>query len=152
MCAKNPTEDNFPMAVAVRPTIRFLSVSRNLNRSSPTSESFYGRLPKLCRSRFLDHWFLHHDSLGPRGGPPWCAPFWRGVLSGLGMTRMRTIHTTSPPRRSPLLCPDCRTPLAYQESFISGVGHIEQWDILTCRRCKHWFEFRHRTQKLRRCD
>ena len=31
MSAKNPTEDNFPMAVAVRPTIRFLSVSLKRN-------------------------------------------------------------------------------------------------------------------------
>jgi hypothetical protein len=44
MSATDPTGDNFPMAVAVRRTSRFMSVSLKRNESSPTPESFYSRL------------------------------------------------------------------------------------------------------------
>ncbi len=63
------------------------------------------------------------------------------------------IKTTAPPAPPPaLVCPSCDERLVYQRSHIGGVNarHVEQWDIYECHNGCGWFEYRHRTRKLRR--
>ena len=42
----------------------------------------------------------------------------------------------------------CDTPLAYQQTVISGIKPIERWDYFECGKCGQ-FVYRERTRKLR---
>jgi len=79
------------------------------------------------------------------------APYRRSMRS-----RQRTrFRTTSPPHEPRAMrCPLCKAALKYTYSYVGGVDarRPEQWDVLVCvadTNCGT-FEYRHRTQKLRR--
>jgi CheY-like chemotaxis protein len=67
--------------------------------------------------------------------------------------RFPRVSTTTPPRQPPdLWYPTCHRPLHYQRSSVGGVSQqqSEQWDEYTCARSCGFFEYRHRTRKVRR--
>jgi two-component system, chemotaxis family, chemotaxis protein CheY len=67
--------------------------------------------------------------------------------------RFPRVSTTTPPRQPPdLWCSTCDRPLNYQRSFVGGVSQqqSEQWDEYTCASSCGFFEYRHRTRKVRR--
>jgi two-component system chemotaxis response regulator CheY len=67
--------------------------------------------------------------------------------------RFPRVSTTTPPRQPPdLWCPTCDRPLHYQRSFVGGVSQqqSEQWDEYTCAGSCGFFEYRHRTRRVRR--
>jgi len=79
------------------------------------------------------------------------APYRRSMRS-----RQRTrFRTTSPPHEPRAMhCPICKAALKYTYSYVGGVDarRPEQWDVLVCvgdAKCGT-FEYRHRTQTLRR--
>jgi|GraSoiStandDraft_25_1057303.scaffolds.fasta_scaffold82009_2 DNA-binding response OmpR family regulator len=62
-------------------------------------------------------------------------------------------ETRTPPSAPPeLRCPICDQPLFYGRSHVGGVSdrHPEQWDYFTCSGMCGTFQYRHRTQKIRR--
>jgi len=66
----------------------------------------------------------------------------------------RSFGTTLPPvPPPPLMCPTCGSAMAYQYSHIGGVGtHREQWDYYSCGSCAAMYQYRERTQKVRRVE
>ena len=59
------------------------------------------------------------------------------------------VFTSTPDVAPPTLrCPICTALLVYQQSVISGVKPIEQWDYFDCRACGP-FVYRERTRRLR---
>lgn len=87
----------------------------------------------------------------PRGSPE---PSTRSAARRtLLKNRFPRVMTTTPPRQPPdLWCPTCDRPLNYHRSFIGGVTQqqSEQWDEYTCANSCGFFEYRHRTRKVRR--
>jgi CheY-like chemotaxis protein len=64
----------------------------------------------------------------------------------------KTHHTNQPDPPAPeLFCPICQRPLFYERTAFSGVPTPERWDEFFCRWCGR-FEYRHRTQSLRRIE
>jgi two-component system cell cycle response regulator DivK len=70
------------------------------------------------------------------------------------MTRAGNRHVTLTPPAAPpvLVCPTCHQFLIYQRSHVgaSGQRHREQWDYFECATGCGAFQFRQRTQALRR--
>jgi CheY-like chemotaxis protein len=62
------------------------------------------------------------------------------------------VTTTTPPSSPPaVVCPACKRPLIYEQSYLGGVNerHREQWDRYACPGLCGTFEYRQRTRKLR---
>ena len=65
------------------------------------------------------------------------------------------VETTTPLAPPPdMVCPSCDRPLSYECSHIGGASgcHVEQWDDYTCPGSCGTFQYRQRTQMLRRVD
>jgi hypothetical protein len=77
------------------------------------------------------------------------------MLLGRGaraQSRLQKLTTDDPPiPPAPRSCPQCASPLAYQYSYVGGGRErgAEQFDFYECATCG-LFEYRPRTQKLRR--
>jgi hypothetical protein len=64
--------------------------------------------------------------------------------------RAKTTITSRPPNAPPALdCVRCRRRLVYVESYLSGAGEADQWDLFRCSNCGARYEYRHRTQRMR---
>jgi len=63
----------------------------------------------------------------------------------------RTTRVPDPPAPS-FACPSCDHPLTYVQSVTSGAGVMDRWDCYACRHCGGAFEYRHRTERLRRTN
>ena len=67
----------------------------------------------------------------------------------MALSRQNRITTVPDDAVPALECLGCERPLDYRHTVIGGVSPQERWDIFRCRACG-WFEYRHRTRRLRR--